>query len=183
MEKIVDFLFEAGILKDLTRSGYSFLGSGRESVAEHSFMTAIIAFALSKMTPRADGAKMIVMALIHDLAEARTGDLNYVQKKYVNAMEDKAICDMCNGLFFGVDISVLMDEFNQKETLESKLVNDADQISFIMELKKLKDKGVKGPEKWLPVVMERLKTDLGKQLAENIVSTTWDNWWLNDYSE
>ncbi len=183
MNRIADFLFEAEILTELPRAGYPFLGSGKESVAEHSFMTAFIAFALSRMVPDLNGERIVAMALIHDLPEARMGDLNYVQKKYVHAMEDKAISDMTRGLPFGSELSLLMEEFNRGETMESRLANDADQISFIMELKRLQDTGAKNPEKWLPVVMNRLKTDTGKKLAESIVSTTWDNWWMSGYSE
>jgi len=80
MKPIANLLFEVRILKDLVRSGYAFLGSGKESVAEHSFMTAFICFVLAKMDPGVDGAKLVAMALVHDLAEARTGDLNYVGK-------------------------------------------------------------------------------------------------------
>ncbi len=182
-KKLADFLFEAQTLTELLRSGYCFLGSGSESVAEHSFMTIIIAFTLSKMVRDADTAKMMSMALFHDLPEARMGDLNYVQKKYVNAMEAKAVAAMCHELPFGSEISSLMDEFNKKETLESKLVNDADQVSFIMELKKLHDTGAKGPDKWISIVMGRLLTKEAKKLAQSILSTTWDNWWLKGYSE
>ncbi len=183
MDRIADFLFEAKTLKELPRAGYPFLGAGRESIAEHSFMTAFIAFTLSRMASDVDGAKMVAMALIHDLPEARTGDLNYVQKKYVKALEKNAIYDMSRGLSFCDELSLLMEEFNMGETLESKLVNDADQISFIMELKKLQDTGSKTPEKWLPFVMGRLKTDMGQKLAKSIVSTTWDHWWMDNYSE
>jgi len=33
--------------------------------------------------------------------------------------------------------------------------------------------------------MNRLKTDMGKKLAhaQSIISTTWDNWWLENYKE
>jgi len=41
----------------------------------------------------------------------------------------------------------------------------------------------KGPEKWLPVILKRLKTETGKQIAQSIMETSWDEWWMNDYSE
>ena len=43
MENIARLLFEAKMLKDIPRSGYHFLGVGKESGAEHSFMTTIVA--------------------------------------------------------------------------------------------------------------------------------------------
>ncbi len=80
-------------------------------------------------------------------------------------------------------IKDLIDEFNLCETKEARLAKDADQISFILELKKTEDIGAKGPEKWLPHVLKRLKTDIGKQIAQSIMETGWDEWWVNDYSE
>ena len=50
MKNIVDFLFEAGFLKKLKRSGYAYLGSGDESVADHTCRTLFIAYVLGQMT-------------------------------------------------------------------------------------------------------------------------------------
>jgi len=183
MKHIANLLFEVRILKDIVRSGYAFLGSGKESIAEHSFMTAFICFAMAGIDPDINSEKLVTMALVHDIAEARTGDFNYVEKKYSIVDEDKAISHLTKHLPFGDDIKNLIDEFNSGETKEAKLAKDADQISFILELKKLDDLGAKGPEKWLPVVLERLKTDTGRQIAQSIMETHWDEWWMNDSSE
>ena len=86
MKDIVHLLFEARKLKDTPRSGYHFLEAGKETVAEHSFMTTFIAFVMAQTHPDVDKTRIIQMCLIHDLCEARTGDLNYVQKKYVSAI-------------------------------------------------------------------------------------------------
>ena len=52
------FLYEVGMLKKTPRTGYRFLGSGEESVAEHSFRTAVIGyvrtFCGSKAWPRGE---------------------------------------------------------------------------------------------------------------------------------
>lgn len=183
VKKIADFLFEAHMLTVLPRSGYAFLGSGRESVAEHVYMTTLICFVISRMEPEVDREKLITLALIHDLAEARTGDLNYVQKRYVQAMEGDAVTDMTAELFFGEEVRALVDEFNAFETREAMLARDADQLSFILALKKEKDLGNQGPEKWLPHILDRLRTKTGKALAESILASHWDAWWLRDYSE
>jgi len=183
MKHIANLLFEVRILKDIKRSGYAFLGSGKESIAEHSYITAFICFAMAKINPDIDSEKLVAMALVHDIAEARTGDFNYVEKKYSIVNEAKAISHLIKHISFGNDIKSLIEEFNSGETKEAKLVNDADQLSFILELKKMKDTGAKGPEKWLPVVLKRLKTSTGKKIAESIMETHWDEWWMNDYSE
>jgi len=183
MTRIADLLFEVRMLKDLNRSGYAFLGAGKESIAEHSFTTAFLCFVMARLEPDADAERLISMALVHDTGEARTGDLNYVNKHYNSVDESHAVSDLTQGLTWAQDIPDLIDEFNQGETMEARLVNDADQLSFILELKKLQDLGATSPESWLPFVVGRLKTETGKQLAREILGTRWDEWWTRGYSE
>lgn len=183
MEKIADFLFEAGMLKRIPRSGYHFLGGGKESVAEHSFMIATIAFVLSRMDREVDAGKLLAMCLLHDLPEARTGDLNYVQKRYCQADEGRAVDDQARGLPFGGEYKALVEEFNARTTREAMLARDADQLAFVLDLRAMMDTGHTGAEKWLKVVLERLTTDAGRQLADAILARSWDDWWLEGYAE
>ena len=183
MKNIAALLFEANILKNIPRAGFHFLGAGKESVAEHSFCATFIAYVMAMMEPEADSLRLISMCLVHDLPEARIGDQNYVQKKYVTVDEKKAVADATRHLPFGSDLTGLIDEFNNQETKEAQLAHDADQLSFILNLKSIADVGHKSPDQWLPVVQNRLKTDIGKRLAKEIMSTTWDAWWLDGYEE
>ncbi|MGD9225800.1 MAG: HD domain-containing protein [Desulfobacterales bacterium] len=181
MKNIANLLFEARMLKEIPRSGFHFLGSGKESIAEHTFSTTFIAFVMSQLEPDIDALKLISMCLVHDLPEARTGDLNTVHKTYVTANEAKAIKDITDSLPFGSSIAKLIDEFNTGNTPEAKLAYDADQLSLILELKTLSDIGYSPPDKWLPPVIERLKTKIAKKIARNIMQTNRDDWWLNNY--
>lgn len=181
MKSIADILFEAKILKTLPRSGYNFLGTGNESVAEHSFMITFISFVIAQLEPDIDESKLIKMCLLHDLPEARTGDMNYVQKHYVIVDEAKAVEDATKDLPFGKHIKFLIEEFNAGVTKEAKLARDADQISFLLELKNLKDTGSKGPAEWIPIVYNRLTTKTGKNIADEILKTPWDQWWRKNY--
>lgn len=181
MKNIVNLLFKARILKDIPRSGYHFLGAGKESVAEHSFSVSFIAFVMSQMEPDVDALKLISMCLVHDLPEAKTGDLNYVQKKYVTADENKAVEDITRNLPFGSSLADLINEFNAGRSLEAKLAHDADQLALILDLKALSDIGYDPPKKWLPFALKRLKTKTGQTLAQTIMKTEWDAWWLDNY--
>ena len=49
LNRLCDFIFEAGMLRRTPRSGYQFLGSGRENVAEHSFLCALIGLVLAEL--------------------------------------------------------------------------------------------------------------------------------------
>lgn len=177
MEAIANLMFEARSLRSLPRSGYQFLGMGRESVAEHTFSITFIAYVLSRLVPEADGHKIMTMCLVHDLPEARTGDLNYVQKLYVKANEPAAIEDLTAELPFGEEIKALIEEFNLGESIEARLARDADQIAFILELKDLSDMGYVPPGTWIPSIRQRLQTEIGQQLAEAILATERDAWW------
>lgn len=183
MRNIANLLFKAKILKNIPRSGYHFLGVGKESVAEHSFGTAFIAYVISQIEPDVDALRLISMCLVHDLPEAKIGDLNYVQKKYVTADENKAVADITANLPFGSDLADLIAEFNEGLSLEAKLARDADQLAFILELKTLADIGYNPPNKWLPFALERLQTKTGKALAQNIMETSWDAWWLEHHTD
>ncbi len=183
MRKIADFLFEARMLKCIERSGFQFLGAGKESVAEHSYIISVIAFALARIEPAADAGKLITMCLFHDLPEARIGDLNYVQKQYVRADEAKAVAHMTRDLPFGDELARLLEEFSGAETLEAQLARDADQLALILELKAIGDGGCDAPDKWMPYVRQRLKTAAGRKLAEDILAAERDHWWMETYEE
>ncbi|TYT75076.1 HD domain-containing protein [Desulfobotulus mexicanus] len=183
MQRIVHLFFEALMLKRLPRSGYHFLGSGSESVAEHSFMISLIAYVMGQMTPEADKGKLMAMCILHDLPEARMGDLNYVQKNYVRADEKKAVKDLVRGLPFGEEMENLLEEFAKGESLEARLARDADQLAFLVDLKALADTGRRGPAKWMGVVEKRILTETGISLAKSLMGTDWDAWWLEKYVE
>ena len=183
MRDIVNFLFEVGVLKKIPRSGYKFLGTGSESVAEHSFRVAVIAYVLAKNELRADLQKVVLMSLFHDIHEARTGDHNYVNKQYVMVNEDKAVRDLAQGLPSGQEIVSLLREFNSGETLEARLSQDADQLDFILELKTQRDLGNRSAAEWMTYSVKRLLTDNAKRLANEIINTDSSEWWFHKNEE
>ena len=178
MNRITEFLFETMLLKRVHRTGYQFLGPGKESVAEHTFGVMCIAWTMAQLTRDVDQRRLLVMCLVHDLPEARLGDINYVQKQYVTANEKRAVAHMTQGLPFGQEIERLIDEFNDGQTLEARLARDADQLAFMLDLKALSDMGYTAPQKWAEHVRDRLQTSAGRELADNITQTEWDSWWL-----
>jgi putative hydrolase of HD superfamily len=177
MKRVADLLFEARMLKETPRSGFQFLGAGRESVAEHVYSTTFIAYVMTQLEPGIDALKLVSLCLVHDLPEARTGDLNYVHKAYVKADEPRAVADMVRGLPFGARLKALIEEYLAGESREARLARDADQISLILELKELEEIGYRPPQDWLPHVLERLQTETGKALAAAIMATRRDAWW------
>ncbi len=179
MKNLANFFFEVGMLKRTPRTGFQFLGSGAESVAEHSFRTAVIAYTLAQLDGEADGGKVLKMALFHDIPEARTGDLNYVNKKYVKADEKKAVADLASTLPFGGEYRELLEELGGKESREALIVHDADQLEMILALKEYKDLGNRYADEWYPFAVRRLRTDAARNLAETIWSTDSSRWWFD----
>jgi len=183
MKRIANFLFEAGMLKRTPRTGFQFLGSGAESVAEHIFRTVYIGYALGRLSKDVDTDKLMKMCLFHDLPEARTGDLNYVNKKYVKADETKAVSDLADTLPFGEEIKELILEFMRGESPEAQLAHDADQLELILALKEYKDLGNTYADEWLDYALKRLKTDTARELAKTILETDSSLWWFSDKSD
>jgi putative hydrolase of HD superfamily len=183
MDSIADFLFEMGMLCKTPRSGYQFLGSGRESVAEHVLRTVYTGYALCKLNPSLNELRVLKMCVLHDLPEARTGDMNYVNKKYVQVDEAKAVRELTDSLSFGDDIRQAIDEFNAKETPESRIARDADQIALILQLKEYGDLGNKYSEEWIEYALKRLCTEEGKKLAACIIQTDSSRWWFKEKND
>lgn len=180
LKAIADFLFEVGMLKRTPRSGFQFLGTGAETVAEHSLRTAIIGYVLARMSDNLSVERVVLMCLFHDLVEARTGDLNYVNKKYVRADEEAAVRDMTMSLPFGDEIRTLTEEFNGSETAEAEAAHDADQIEMILQLKELGDLGNRYSGDWISAAVKRLRTEDGKRLARSILNTDFSAWWFKE---
>jgi len=179
MKGMINFLFEVGMLKKTPRTGYQFLGSGQESVAEHSFRTAIIGYILSHQEPEADLKKITLMCLFHDLHEARTGDHNYVNKRYVKVDEDGAVQDLAKNIPSGHEIISLTSEFNRGESLEARISRDADQLDLILELKEKQDLGNRYAKEWLYYAEKRLITENAKKMAQEILTTDSTEWWFD----
>lgn len=178
MQGLADFAYASAMLKRTPRSGYAFLGTGHESVAEHSFGTAVLGYALAKMA-NADIARTVHLCLFHDLHEAATGDFNYVNHRFDVCDAPKAIADICRGSGLEGEIGDLFDEFEKRESLEARLARDADQLDFICSLRKEQAAGNEFAEEWLKSAVMRVKTDQGKKLCEAIMRASPHHWWYD----
>jgi len=180
-EKITDFLFEVGMLSKTPRSGFFFLGSGEQSVAEHTNRVCYIGFTLASISKQeVNTAKVLEMCLFHDLAETRISDLNYVHQKYTKSNESAAINDLTSELPFGEKINIIIHEYELRESYEAKLAKDADILELMLSLKEQIDIGNEKAKSWIETAIKRLKTDEGKLLAKDIIKTDSDRWWYGD---
>ncbi len=181
--RLAKFLFEAAMLKRTPRTGYQYLGSGEENVAAHSYGTAIIGMVLSEMAKDVDRCRLICLCLLHDLLEARTGDLNALNKLYEEPDEEAAAEDMARDLPFGDRIRELLSEYRTGQSREALLAHDADQLDMLLSLKEQQDLGNPYAPRWIKFVKRRLKTPEARRLAEAICETDWASWWLDKFVE
>ena len=85
----IAFLQVAGKLKDHTRHSVSARGR-EESVAEHSWRTALMAMLLAGEADGVDLPKVVQMCILHDLGEAVTGDIPSFEKTQADALREHA---------------------------------------------------------------------------------------------
>ncbi len=183
LQGTVDFLYEAGMLAHTPRSGFFFLGSGEQSVAEHLNRTAYFGYALGHMVGNVNTSRIVEMCMFHDFAEARVSDLNYVHQKYTDRHEDRALADLVETIPFGNAMKSVWDEYHERKTPEAIIAKDADNLEWIMSLKEQADIGNKRALTWIPSALKRLKTKEAKLLGKSIMSTPSDKWWFGNASD
>jgi putative hydrolase of HD superfamily len=179
LQAITNFIYEAGILSRTPRSGLWFLGTGKQSVAEHLLRTTYIAYALCFLVPDADRAKVVFMSLFHDFGEGRTSDLNYVHQRYGRLAESEAFKDISAEIPFGKEMAAFYKEEQAKKTLEAKLVKDADQLEWIATLREEELRGNTKARAWAKIGYARLKTKEAKAVGKFLLATHSDAWWFD----
>lgn len=142
----------------------------------------MVGYLLAKVQKDADPLKVLLMCLIHDLPESRTGDHNYVYKRYVKADEERAIRDMLDGLPLE-EFKALLEEFEKGESPEAQLSRDADQIELILELKQQKDLGNPYAQIWIDYALKRIRTSTGQKVAKAILEREFCDWWFDKSKE
>ena len=174
--RLADFCNEVGILRHTPRTGYAFLGSGRENVAEHSYRVSVLGYTLARLAG-ADPARVTFLCLFHDLHEARTGDFNYVNHRYNQCRARQALEDATRGTGLTEDVLGFWNELAEGQSPEAALAHDADQLDLICNLRVELGKGNAFAGEWLDSALKRLRTALARELAEAILRADPNRWW------
>lgn len=178
LNSIADFIFEMGTLRNMRRMHTQVIPNSNDTIASHSFRTAIIAFLLADMEG-ADKHKVLLTALFHDIPESRTGDANFVHQFYVRQEEKKAYTDQLADVPVGKEVARLLDEYNERETKETIVAKDADILDQLFLEKEVLNGQSKDFSRWHTFTMRKLKTISAKKLARSLRSRNPMQWIYN----
>lgn len=175
-------LFEAGAtLKRLPRSGWLLRGvAAVESVADHSYGVGLIALALchslNALDENLDAGKVLSMAMLHDLAEARLTDLpssamRYISRADKHEAELAILQDLFDGLPSADQLADLWREYAEESTREGRLVRDADRLEMMVQCLRYEQSGSRGlDEFWASSDGAHWHYPLGERLYQRLRS-------------
>ena len=178
----LELIYEMGCLRHIQRTWKQFLGADFANLAEHTLRVAWIALILAK-EEKADTGHIIKLALAHDIAESRTGDVHYVSRLYTKRDENMAVADILKGTSLEEEFLPLLEEYEKRETLESKIVKDADTLDVDFELHEQaangnsleKQKHAQRAESVFP----KLFTESAKRMWKEIETSNVHDWHFN----
>jgi len=178
----VDFLYEVGSLRYAIRTWSQFLNPNCQNLTEHTLRVVWIALVLAKHEGITDTSKVMKMALVHDISESRSVDVNYVSRQYADRHEELAIGDTLGDTLLAEEFIPIWEEYEKRETLEAKIVKDADHLDVDLELKELEAMGNKLGAALLPSRVEALEsrffTETAKKIWREIQTSDPHHWHL-----
>ena len=146
---IIEAYFEFVQLKQLYRQGWLHNGillENCESVAEHSFGVALLALVLAdEYSVELDTAKVIRIALIHDLGEIYAGDFtpaDNIDKKDKYTLEKKSVAKVLEKLPNGFKWIALWEELEIGESAESQFVKQLDKLEMALQASVYEHQGI-----------------------------------------
>jgi len=193
IKKLVSFFYEIGTLRRVLRAHQQTLLSHdpTDNISSHSFRTAFIGYFLAKES-KVDADKVVKMCLLHDIEEARAGDQNWVNKRYIKVFEDEIRKGQLKELPNSKELLELSNEYNERKTFEAKIAKDADLLDEIFLLKEYEMQGSKEAIDWLKgthkkgpgkesqqekMMFTKLAKKIAKEAKKQKPSLWWDNLW------
>ncbi len=186
-KSLVNFFYELGTLRKVARSHRQNLLTNdlSDNIASHTFRVSIIGYFLAELE-KANIQKVLLMCLFHDVPESRSGDQNWVHKRYVKVFEKQILHDQLSPLPFFRNIFNFITEYVKRETKESLIAKDADLLDQILLLKEYALQGNKEAQVWLKgkdtnknAQYLMLKTKSAKKLGKLLLNSNPSDWWNN----
>lgn len=179
----VEFLYEMGSIRLIPRVWRRFFAPGMANLTEHHFRVSWIAMVIASHEGPCDTGKIAKLALVHDIAESRTGDVDHVSRLYTERNEELGIKDMLGGTGIEKEFLELWEEYELRESIESKIVKDADNLDCDFELREQEAQGSKLHEKLREtrdfVALNKLYTKTAKEMYAELHKVDPQDWQLN----
>ena len=139
-DSVLRLLFSANRLKRVPRTGWVMRGVPHaESVSDHTFGVAFTALLLAEMVAQPiDLAKVLTIALLHDLPEAVLGDVPLPAARHFPPRARRTAAEDVLKAILGTAPQVAQwhtwwREFEEQATVEARLVRDADRIDLLIQ--------------------------------------------------
>jgi putative hydrolases of HD superfamily len=135
---LLDALLELQILDRIPRSGWMLRGVPEpESISEHNWHVAFLVWALGPQVPGLDLLRALELAMVHDLAEVRLGDLprtagHYLAPEARHQAEARALEELLAPL--GERAATLYGEYRARETPEARFVAACDKLQLMLKV-------------------------------------------------
>lgn len=177
----LDFFAEAGLLKKVKRSGWWVAGiKDPESVADHCFRCAVIAYYLAHLE-KVDPYKTLTMALFNDIHESRINDLHKMGHYYIDfkVAEKKVFKDQIKRLDVAVqsELSAFRREYDQQTSRESRLARDADILECLIQAKEYLQNGHSKAREFLNRAPAHLKSKSAQGMWNELKGWDSASWW------
>lgn len=137
---VLNLLTHGNQLKCTARTGWVQRGvPNAENVAAHSYGVIFTAMVLAKtMNEPVDLARLLAMAVLHDLPEGLTTDIpspawNYLPDDIKTQVERGAMDEILDNVPFAAEWMTLWEELHAGETTVSRLVHDADKLDMFLQ--------------------------------------------------
>jgi putative hydrolase of HD superfamily len=180
ISRVLDLLFAVNQLKRIPRMGWLLRGIGAthaESVAEHTYGTALTALFLSELVQEpVDRGRLLAICLLHDLPEAKISDLAPSAVRYLtpgakHSAEQTALVDILAGSAQHEDLLRLWEEFEQGRSIEGRLARDADRIDMLIQAANYERSGWRGlQEFWDSLDMAAWEFPASRQVFQELLA-------------
>ncbi|MER6825405.1 HD domain-containing protein [Streptosporangium sp. NPDC000563] len=174
LSNLTGLLYEIGLLKRYRRTGWLVAGvRDPESIADHSFRTAIIASVITALEG-GNPERAAFMSLFHDTQETRITDIPYLGKLYLKATPNEEVtADQVRGVPGPVAemVSGAVGEYEEKASLEAVCARDADKLECLIQAIEYREQGHQNVQPWIDSSLAALKTTSAKRLADEALRT------------
>lgn len=184
MQRDIEFLYEMANLRFIQRSWKRFSNADFANLAEHHLRVTWIALILAKHEGVTNTDMIMKMAIVHDIPESRTGDVDFLSRQYVVRNEEMGLYDMLEATVIEDEFKAIWHEYEKRECIEAKIVKDADNLDIDFELQEQISRGQEDiaiahmPTREI-AYKEKLYTDTAKKMWIAMKEVNPNDFWAN----